>query len=265
MLTGFGSDLPPGLALAWALRGPQGARIAARYLDRIPPTLALEEDEVLLWTGHLSPGADPSALADQGGLDAAERARATRFRHADDRDSYLAAHAALRLILAAATGQPPDALRFETGAHGKPALAPATPGAESFHVNLSHTRGAVAVAFARHPVGVDIEAARPLDDMREVAARVFAPEQIDALDAVPEAERTPLFYRFWTLGEALIKATGLGLSQDTRAFAFTARGAPELTRIEPRWGPDARWHFGALPAFPASVAGSATGKPRISG
>jgi hypothetical protein len=48
--------------------------------------------------------------------------------------------------------------------------------------------------------------------------------------------RTRLFYRYWTLGEAFIKATGEGIAKDLTSFAFTEEGAPTLTRVSARWG-----------------------------
>lgn len=76
----------------------------------------------------------------------------------------------------------------------------------------------------------------------------FAREVCAALAAVPEKTETALFYRFWTLGEAYIKATGLGVSQGLKTFAFAADDPPRLSRATPGWGPPERWRFGAMKA-----------------
>ena len=52
-----------------------------------------------------------------------------------------------------------------------------------------------------------------------------------------------LFYRYWTLGEAFIKATGEGITQDLSSFAFTEEAVPALIRVSPGWGPIGRWRF----------------------
>jgi phosphopantetheinyl transferase len=49
------------------------------------------------------------------------------------------------------------------------------------------------------------------------------------------------------LGEAFIKATGEGLTQGLKTFAFNTHGAPRLTRMSGAWSPPARWRFGAFP------------------
>jgi 4'-phosphopantetheinyl transferase len=79
-----------------------------------------------------------------------------------------------------------------------------------------------------------------------VARTMFAPEAYANLAAHPAA-RTTLFYRHWTLGEAFIKATGEGIAQDLKSFAFTEEGSPALTRVSPGWGPARRWRFYCQP------------------
>jgi 4'-phosphopantetheinyl transferase len=77
---------------------------------------------------------------------------------------------------------------------------------------------------------------------------MFPPEACANLDARTErAARTALFYRYWTLGEAFIKATCEGVAQDLKSFAFTDDGAPALTRVSPVWGPTRRWRFYCQP------------------
>jgi 4'-phosphopantetheinyl transferase len=86
-------------------------------------------------------------------------------------------------------------------------------------------------------------------DMRGVAKNAFATECLSALaNAAGDAARTALFYRFWTLGEAFIKATGEGLALGwLKTFAFNASGAPWLMRVSGAWSPATRWRFGTFP------------------
>ncbi len=85
----------------------------------------------------------------------------------------------------------------------------------------------------------------PFPELVQVAKSLFAPEmQDDIMATESDATRIALFYRFWTLGEAFIKATGEGISQGLRSFAFSANGKPVLTRVDGFWGPRNRWCFG---------------------
>ena len=68
--------------------------------------------------------------------------------------------------------------------------------------------------------------------------------QLTCLLSASGERRTRLFFRYWTLGESLIKATGMGLHQDLKGFAFTPDGPPSLIRLESNSGPLGHWHFG---------------------
>ena len=144
----------------------------------------------------------------------------------------------------------PTDIGFVSGAKGKPQLDPARHGAEAaraIQFNISHTRGLVAAAIAVHAVGVDVEGRRAMPDLHAVAERVFAIESCAALAQTDQEDaRTAMFFRFWSLGEAFIKATGEGVTQGLSSFSFTAHGAPRLLRVSDAWGPAARWRFGML-------------------
>jgi 4'-phosphopantetheinyl transferase len=94
-------------------------------------------------------------------------------------------------------------------------------------------------------VGIDIERHRELPELIGLAQQVFATEVVDELvRCAPASKRLELFYRYWTLGEALIKATGKGLSQDIKSFAFTTKGAPRLRWGNSELGQPNHWQFG---------------------
>jgi 4'-phosphopantetheinyl transferase len=233
-------------AWAWALE----RRASEPLNERVLPALTLETntppraDEVILWFGAPGTG-DWSDLYNY--LSDDERARANRFRFEADRWSFAAAHAALRVLLGPIVSCAPHALRFGTGANGKPCLDHDQHGA-TVQFNISHTSGCVAVAIAGCPVGVDVEHRRVPDNLMAVARTAFGPEACDALAARSEgAARTALFYRLWTLGEAFIKATGEGIAQDLTSFAFTNQDAPALIRVSADWGPVERWRFDCGP------------------
>jgi 4'-phosphopantetheinyl transferase len=177
-----------------------------------------EMDKITVWTVpvHTVPEAQWPRV--ERVLDAAERERAKRFCFARDRRHYLAAHALKRVMLTVATGRAvaPQAWRFDEGPHGRPAVARG----DGARFNLSHCDGLVACAVSRSvDPGIDVEnldRVVPLD----IAATCFAADEARWLDRLPVAARHAGFLRLWTLKEAFIKATGLGLSQPLDAFAI---------------------------------------------
>jgi 4'-phosphopantetheinyl transferase len=116
----------------------------------------------------------------------------------------------------AATGLPTSGWRYTRSRFGKPRLAECC---EGLQFNLSHTRGFVTCAMAYHEIGVDVEASdRPTNF--GIADRFFAPEEARLVHSAPRKEQPALFFRFWTLKEAFIKATGEGLQRPLDSFSF---------------------------------------------
>ena len=86
------------------------------------------------------------------------------------------------------------ALDFQHGLNGKPYLASPQESLDGLHFNLSHTQGAVAVAIARQPVGVDIEIQRDMPDLLEIAETVFADETIAAIANAARGPTAPFSF-----------------------------------------------------------------------
>jgi 4'-phosphopantetheinyl transferase len=180
----------------------------------------LPQGETHVWLARPE-DAGPAELARcLAGLSEDERARHDRFWFARDRTTFAVAHAMVREALAGYTGVPPTAWRFAAGTHGRPEIAhPTEPLGLRF--NLSHTRGLVAVAVSREvDVGIDVEDTTRRSSTLRIARRYFAPAEVEALEHAPETEQRRLFFRFWTLKEAYLKACGLGLGVPLRDFGF---------------------------------------------
>ncbi len=172
--------------------------------------LAVESVETTMWGGL------------EAVLDPDEKRQAEKFVFDSDRRAYVAAHALLRHTLSTTARVAPSAWGFALGPYGKPFLEQ-QPNGLDLRFNLSHTRSMVAVAVAQgFEVGVDVEArerAARLD--LDIADAFFAPEESALLRALPEAsERQERFLTLWTLKEAVIKATGRGLSQSLKSFCI---------------------------------------------
>jgi 4'-phosphopantetheinyl transferase len=153
-------------------------------------------------------------------LDDEERSRADRCHLQCDHDAFIAAHALTRVVLSEATGAPRTSWRFIHGQYGKPAIV-VGPGGQQLRFNMSHTRGLVACAISDScDLGVDVEASDRATDLT-LADRHFAPVEVAIIRSAPPHQQHRLFFRFWTLKEAFIKATGEGLSRSLASFSFT--------------------------------------------
>ena len=93
----------------------------------------------------------------------------------------------------------------------------------SLQFNLTHTGKLLLIAVTGSGApGVDAEVLGRNACVAEIAQRYFSrTEALQILDAAPEI-RNELFLRIWTLKEAAVKATGLGLSRALRRFCFTS-------------------------------------------
>ena len=144
----------------------------------------------------------------------------------------------LRLVLARYLDVPPAVVRYELGPKGKPHLSGDL---ARIKFNMAHSDGLALVAMTRDlAVGVDIERMRDLPDATALADHHFSERECSALRAAPPPQRSARFLRYWTRKEAVIKASGEGLSRaldafdvDTAPSSITVRtglGQPEQTR-----------------------------------
>ncbi|WP_212830178.1 4'-phosphopantetheinyl transferase superfamily protein [Catellatospora sp. TT07R-123] len=133
-------------------------------------------------------------------LDDAERARAAALTLPADRRRFVAAHAAMRCIVAARLGVAPGSVRWRRGEHGKPEVVGGPP------VNMSRSGGLAAVAVGTdRPVGVDVQESVAGWDPVRTAARYFA---ADEAAYVARADSRDRFLRLWVRKEAYVKALG---------------------------------------------------------
>lgn len=178
-------------------------------------------------------------------LDNAERSRADAFKFPQDRELYIAAHLFMRRTLSKHAPIAPADWRFTTNTYGKPFIA--TPGYEHLQFNLSHTQGMIACAVSyTGAVGVDVEKRKPLTDLDALCRYALSPlEAHDVLSIRDPARKEQRFFTYWTLKEAYIKATGMGLSIPLQEFTFTQDTKLEwrLHTETPESNPQEKWQF----------------------
>ncbi len=166
----------------------------------------------------------PEIAAAWAMLDDAERAEAAKFVHDGARCQHLIGRSLAKNMLGEVAGVEPASIRFRRDEGGKPHVE--SPAAAMLPFNLSHTRGMAVCAVLKQTdrsVGVDVERIDRRTDLA-LAGRYFAIEENRQLDAeADEDARRELFFRFWTLKEAFVKATGTGLRTPLDSFAFDAK------------------------------------------
>lgn len=175
-------------------------------------------------------------------LNEEEQVRCRKYPLPGPRRRFALCRAALRATLCRQLGCSNERLSFGSSDHGKPfALVDGEPAAVSF--NLSHSGKHGLIAFVPHGrLGADVEERVPRRDFDELSEAVFGPHEQSALARVHGRDRVQLFFRLWTIKEALIKAVGLGFTLDVSQFEVPQalhRGKTGIFRF-PQF-PETRW------------------------
>jgi len=151
-------------------------------------------------------------------LNEEERNRSQRFLFPRHQRRFAVARAMMRAILARYLDEQAQHLSFESKEHGKPWIHHE----RQIEFNLSHSGDRALLAVGKtFPLGVDLEyfSARSYDD---IGKHLFSPAEIACLAQQPCEQKPLVFFHIWAQKEAVIKATGLGLSYPTAQFTVPA-------------------------------------------
>ena len=174
-----------------------------------------------------------------------EHARMARLIFDRDRRRFLMTRALVRSALSRYAAVAPAEWTFTANAHGRPELVDRPHGVPDLRFNVSHTEGLIACAVTiGREIGVDVEhVGRRLT--HDIAGRFFAPREVRDLHALPADEQPKVFFDYWTLKEAYIKARGFGLALPLADFAFAlSPPAPPAISFEPALDDDpSTWQF----------------------
>jgi 4'-phosphopantetheinyl transferase len=182
-------------------------------------------------------------------LSADELAVLGRYRIEAVRHRHLVSRALLRTVLGRRVGVAPERVAITKTATGRPELA-SNPGTPSLRFNLSHTEGLIVLGVTdEYTIGVDVEHDDRAVDILGIARRFFAPTEHAALFMQGEPERRRLFFSYWTLKEALLKAQGVGLSEGMDTVQFAIESTRLRTRLPVGEIPDA-WALASLELGP---------------
>lgn len=179
------------------------------WLPTLPP-LDLDHADIHVWCVHLNlPETRTNTLKQW--LSPEERDRASRFRFDRHRTRYIAGHGLLRYILGKYLNLDPARVAFFIDSNEKPDLVSES-NPRSIRFNLSHSEDLALVGITlNRSIGVDVEQIRPNPGALQIAKRYFSTQEYEQIRSTPEHARQAMFFRFWTLKEACIKATGEGI------------------------------------------------------
>ena len=180
--------------------------------------------------------------AQLGNLSRQERERADAYVHRSDRERFVLGRAVLRWALSEQLGsrRPADWSIRETKG-GKPTL-------ESFGqaigFSISHTDGLVGVLLSSNrSCGVDIESLSRRVDVQKLAQRSCSLIEREWLNRQDLSDQTTAFLKLWTLKEAYLKATGLGISVPLNQLSFGFSDGIHLVDLRDQLKRFDHWRF----------------------
>jgi len=191
-------------------------------------------------------------------LDPSEQAHAGKLTNDLLHKRYVEVHGRLRNVLAETLDQPADKIRIEKSAYGKPYLA------DHPHVafNLSHSGNNLLIAVGRGcQLGVDMEICKPRVNLAALVGKCFAEEEAVYWNNLPEAEKIPAFYRFWTRKEAFVKATGRGIALGLNECVINPVNPTAFLKVPPECGRPSQWQVLDIDVGQGICAAIATDKP----
>ena len=158
-------------------------------------------------------------------LDDVEQTRFDGYRRDVDKQRFLTGRALIRGVVAAELGVAPkdvviDASCFDCGKpHGKPKV-------DGLEVSISHSGNWVALALTdATPIGVDVEEVRDAE-VDGLAGIAFSPAELVAFEKVPTVRKKEAFFTYWSRKEAVVKATGKGMSVAMSKLTLSAYDEP---------------------------------------
>jgi len=166
-----------------------------------------------------------------GWLDATEQRRFDRLGQQGDRRRLATSRLLLKSLVGRLAEVPPELVRLSYDCtrcgkpHGRPVVTGPT-AAVRWHVSLSHAGDLVMVAVTdAGPVGVDVEAAAATRFTGFDDVALTSTERAEVERCAPES-RAWARAVYWTRKEAVLKATGYGLTIDPATIEVSAPHQP---------------------------------------
>jgi len=178
----------------------------------------LQNDHVDLWL------ISPKQISDAGIqhlkslITDEELAKITTFKNSSAQKTSLVSRAMCRLVLSQYTHTPAQTHQFTLNRHGKPSLLN---NPRQLRFNLSHNEDLVIMAICiEDSIGCDIENPTRKVSIDPITRRYFSSQEHKMLTSKEGKDKNDAFFKIWTLKEAFVKATGVGINLGLDSFHF---------------------------------------------
>jgi 4'-phosphopantetheinyl transferase len=169
------------------------------------------KDQIDIWLVEINRKNYHCALTLKCFLSDLETRKQNNFIFFKDQQIYLTSHIALRLILSKYLDIGPKFIEFQFNSYNKPYIRDCS----ELYFNLSHSGKLACIAVSTVEVGADIEYVSENFNYLEIVNNYFARKEVDLIDIQRDsANKSKMFFKIWTMKEALLKATGKGLTVD---------------------------------------------------
>jgi len=189
----------------------------------IKASYQLQEDEIHLWIvnpQHITATSSLFALLPEN-----EQQKIQRYRSDNAKHTALITRSFIRLLLSRYSKFSPEQWQFNIGELGKPEIQNAP---IPLRFNLSHNNELIICALClTKDIGCDIENLSRKVNVNAIAKRFFSDSEYQLITASPKQ-----FFEYWTLKEAFVKATGLGISQGLETFSFEIKAQQKKSSNE---------------------------------
>ncbi|MCP4320841.1 MAG: 4'-phosphopantetheinyl transferase superfamily protein [Alteromonadales bacterium] len=173
--------------------------------------IPLQENEIHLWM--IDPQQIEASPSLTQMLTENELQRVNRYRSDKAKHTALITRTFIRLLLSQYENLTPLQWQFSVTDLGKPEVKNSR---QPLRFNLSHNNELIICAITlTKDIGCDIENLSRKINVNAIAKRYFSSCEYKIIKAEPAK-----FFEYWTLKEAFVKATGLGISQGLDTFSF---------------------------------------------
>lgn len=148
-----------------------------------------------------------------------ELQKIAQFKHASAKRTALLSRAMCRVVLSQYLNNSAQTHQFIRNKHGKPSLLD---NQHQLQFNVSHNENLIIMAVCvNDAIGCDIEDPTRRVNISPITRRYFSTQEHIMLQAKKGNEQIQAFFKTWTLKEAFVKATGVGINLGLNSFYFS--------------------------------------------
>lgn len=214
---------------------------------------SLLKDKVLVFFGAVSEFCEHDCLPV---LSEKEMARSLSYLLASDRCRSIVSRAALKQVLAGFLKTAAAGIEFCYSKHGKPFLQDDP----ELKFSIAHSGDAFVIGVSRgDDIGIDVEQLDREADLSKLQTYLFTTAELIHFKGIDPHLRKNVFINSWTKKEAVLKATGEGLTRamNTLELAFSENKIYRTGKRTNAAQPGSAWfleHFSPMDAYTAAVA-----------